>query len=101
MFKNDSYHFIKYFKYAKQSCNSYVIDYYKKDKLLQSWFGPIYPICHPYDWDMPKLVSSIVVNLLVIQILVGQPKTKRIPSKRERKRRREQVCSNCRQLGHN
>ena len=101
MFKNDSFHFIKYFKYVKQPLFSFVTDYYKKDKFQQSWFGPIYPVYHPDDWDVPESISSIVVNPPVIQTPTSQPKTKIIPFIGERRRYREQVCSNYKQLGHN
>ena len=41
------------------------------------------------------------MSLTVIRTPLGQPRTKRIPSVGERIRRRDQVCSICRQLGHN
>ena len=96
-----TYNFIKYFKYVRQSFSLYVVKYYKKDKLLQLWSGLIYPVCHPYDWDVPESISSTILNPLVIWTPAGRPKTKRIPSSRERKKRWQQVYSNCKQLAHN
>ena len=101
VFNNDSYEFIKHFRHASQCCYRYMSDYYKKEMLLTAWFGPIFHVFHLDDWDVPNSITSIVVNPLVIQTPRSQPKIKRISFAGERRRRRDQVCSICRQLGHN
>ena len=73
----------------------------KKEKLVETYSGLIYPVCHPDKWDVPEFIRSVVVNPSIIRKQVGQPKTTRIPSIGERKRHRQQVCSNYRQVGHN
>ena len=51
--------------------------------------------------DVPESVRSIVVNPPIWQKQTCRPRTTRIPSAGERGRRRHQVCSNYRQVGHN
>ena len=72
-----------------------------KKMLIKAWSGLIFPIFHPNNWNVLESVTSIVVNPPVIRTPPSQPKIKRISSAGERRRRQDQVCSICRQLGHN
>ena len=79
----------------------YVSPYYKKETFIAAYSGLLYPVCHPDEWDVSESVRSVVVNPPIWRKQAGRPRTTRIPSVGERGRRRHQVCSNCRQVGHN
>ena len=89
------------FRSANRRSERYVSPYYKKKTLVATYSGLLYPICHPDEWDVPESVKSIVVNPLIWRKQAGRPQTTRIPFAGERGRCRHQVCSNCRQVGHN
>ena len=57
--------------------------------LMKVWFGPIFPVCHLDDWDILESVISIVVNPPIIGTPLGRPRTKKIPSAREKRRHRD------------
>ena len=101
MFNNDSYEFIKHFRPASQCYYDICLITTKKEMLIKAWSGPIFSISHPNDWDVLKSVTLIVMNPQIIRTPPGQPRTKRIPFVGERRKLRDQVCSICRQLGHN
>ena len=89
------------FRSANRRSESYVSPYYKKETFVAAYSGLLYPVCHPDEWDVSESVRSIVVNHPIWRKQAGWPRTTRIPFAGERGRRRHQVCSNCRQVGHN
>ena len=93
--------FLLIFRSANRRSERYVSPYYKKETLVATYSGLLYPVCHPDEWDVPESVRSIVVNPPIWRKQAGRPRSTRIPSAGERGRRRHQVCSNCRQVGHN
>ena len=89
------------FRSANRRSERYVSSYYKKDTLVATYSGLLYPVCHPDEWDIPESVRSIVVNPPIWRKQVGRPRTTKISSVGERGRCRHQVCLNCRQVRHN
>ena len=89
------------FRSANRRSERYVSPYYKKKMLVATYSGLLYPVCHPNEWDVLESVRSIVVNPPIWRKQAGRPRTTRIPSAGERGRCCHQVCSNCRQVGHN
>ena len=49
-------------------------DYCTRDKLVKAYFGRIYSICHPEDWDVLKSIRSKVVRPPTIRTPVNQRK---------------------------
>ena len=93
--------FLLIFRSANRRSERYVSPYYKKETLVAAYSGLLYPVCHPDEWDVPEFVRSLVVNPSIWRKQAGRPRTTRIPSAGEKGRHRHQVCSNCRQEGHN
>ena len=75
--------------------------YYKRDTLIELYSGHISPVGHLEDWQVLNSVTSQVVNAPVVRSPSGRPKNKRIPSTMEKCKHRQQVCSTCKQHGHN
>ena len=69
--------------------------------LIELYSGRISPIGHLEDWQVPNSVTSQVVNASVVHTHSGQPKNKRIPLVGKKRKRQQQVCSTCKQHGHN
>ena len=89
------------FRSACKKIERFVSPYYKKKTLVATYSGLLYPVCHPDEWDVLESVRSIIVNPPIWQKQAGRPRTTRIPFAGEKGKRRHQVCSNCRQVGHN
>ena len=89
------------FRAAHRRNERYVSPYYKKETLVAAYSGLVYPVCHPDEWDVLEFVRSVIVNPPIWRKQAGRPRTTRIPSTGERGRRCPQVCSICRQVGHN
>ena len=51
------------FRSVNRRSERYVLPYYKKKTLVAAYFGLLYPVCHPNEWDVLESVRSIVVNL--------------------------------------
>ena len=69
--------------------------------LVAVYSSLLYSVCHLDEWDVPEFVRSVVVNPPIWRKQASRSWTTRIPSVGERERRHHQVCSNCRQVGHN
>ena len=83
-----------YFKHAKQSLISFIVDYYTRENLVQMYSGLIYLVFHPDDWDILESVRSKIVNPPIIRTSAGRPKTKRIPLTEKKGKRQQQLCLN-------
>ena len=89
------------FRKANLDMLDFCAHYYKREMLIELYSGHISPVGHPEDWQVPNSVTSQVVNAPVVRTPSGRPKNKRIPSAGEKRKRRHQVCSTCKQHGHN
>ena len=57
----------------------------KKKTLVAAYFGLLYSVCHPEEWDVPDFVRSVIVNPPIWRKQAGRPRTTRIPSTGEKK----------------
>ena len=89
------------FRFAHKRNERYVSPYYKKETFIAAYSGRIYPIWHPDEWDVPESIRSLVFNPPICQKQADWPRTTRLFSAGERGRRRHQVCSISKQVGHN
>ena len=88
------------FRSAYKRIERFVSPYYKKKTFVTTYSDLLYPVCHLDECDVSESVRFVVVNPSIWWKQASRPQTTRIPSVGERGRRRHQVCSNCRQVGH-
>ena len=89
------------FRKANLDMLNFCAHYYKREMLIELYSGCISPVGHSEDWQVPNSDTSQVVNALVVRTPSGRPKNKRIPSTGKKRKCRQQVCSTCKQYGHN
>ncbi|KAE8724069.1 hypothetical protein F3Y22_tig00010968pilonHSYRG00196 [Hibiscus syriacus] len=77
---------------------AYAMDCYTTEVYRQTYAEIIYPIPHPFEWDIPDDLQT-VFPLAMDRRLPGRPKSHdRIPFKGEEKKR--STCSRCKESGH-
>lgn len=91
------------YRHRKFDFHVFWADYFRTENIYQLYSCCIYPVGHPKDWSVPVAVRNRIMLPSITWVLWGAPRTKRIPSASERCRgpRQEQVCSTCKQPGHN